>query len=253
MTVNVQGRLDQVDVPGVVELARQTGGSVAVVIRGGDVQGTIYVEGGNVVHAEYQEWVGAEAFYHLLAVSDGTFELRPVDDVPARTVDKPWNTLLLDALQYLDEHGLSLGVPPDEEAVAVEEGDDSVQEAVENRWQSHLAALLEGASAIQGAAIVGTDGLVHAAHAPGGSLDEDLAGAVAAAVYALSARSVSQLNRGNLQRTLIQGDDGNIIVTVINDRTLFVGLTPKDVNLGMAFAEVRTITRQLADVMNTLT
>ncbi|MDQ7028580.1 MAG: hypothetical protein Q9O62_01750 [Ardenticatenia bacterium] len=35
----------------------------------------------------------------------------------------------------------------------------------------------------------------------------------------------------------------------INDRTLFVGLTPKNVNLGMAFAEARTIAKQLADVL----
>ncbi len=250
MTVNVQGRLDQVDVPGVVELARQTGETVAVVITDGDVQGTIYVEKGNVVHAEYREWVGAEAFYHLLAVNEGAFELRPVDDVPHRTIEKPWNTLLLDALQYLDEHGLAIGGLSEggtreaEEATGVENGPR------ENVWERYLAELLEGASAIQGVAIVGTDGLVYAAHAPDGSLDEDLAGAVAAAVYALSARSVSQLNRGNLQRTLIQGDDGNIIVTVVNDRTLFVGLTPKDVNLGMAFAEVRTMVRQLAEVVN---
>ena len=113
----------------------------------------------------------------------------------------------------------------------------------------HLQELLDQSSDIEGAAVVGVDGLVYSANMPHRDMDEDLAGAVAAAVYALSARSVSQLNRGNLQRTLIQGDDGNIIVMVINDRTLFVGLTPKDVNLGMAFAEARTIAKKLAEVL----
>ncbi len=113
----------------------------------------------------------------------------------------------------------------------------------------HLSTLLEQSSDIEGAAVVGIDGLVYSANMPYRDMDEDLTGAVAAAVYALSARSVKQLKRGDLTRTLIQGDDGNIIVTVINKQTLFVGLTSKDVNLGMAFAEARTISAKLAEVL----
>ncbi len=112
-----------------------------------------------------------------------------------------------------------------------------------------LSTLLEQSSDIEGAAVVGVDGLVYSANMPYRDMDEDLTGAVAAAVYALSARSVKQLKRGELTRTLIQGDDGNIIVTVINKQTLFVGLTSKDVNLGMAFAEARTISAKLAEVL----
>ncbi len=114
----------------------------------------------------------------------------------------------------------------------------------------HLSELLEQSSDIEGAAVVGIDGLVYSANMPYRDMDEDLTGAVAAAVYALSARSVKQLKRGNLARTLIQGDDGNIIVTVIAKHTLFVGLTSKDVNLGMAFAEARTISAKLAEVLH---
>ncbi len=113
----------------------------------------------------------------------------------------------------------------------------------------HLTRLLAQSSDIEGAAVVGIDGLVYSANMPYREMDEDLTGAVAAAVFALSARSVEQLKRGVLARTLIQGDDGNIIVTVINKRTLFVGLTSKDVNLGMAFAEARTISSKLAEVL----
>jgi len=245
--VNVQGRLSQVDVPSVVELARQTGGSVAVLLVNGDEQGTIYVDRGQVIHAEYGDLAGAEAFYHLMALSDGTFELRPVDHVPGRTIDQPWNSLLLDALQYLDEHGLTIGAPePDGEEAELSAEEPSVPP--EDPLTELLRELLEDASAIHGAAIVGTDGLVHAAFTPDGQVDEDLTGAVAAAVYALSARSVAQLKRGRLHHTLIQGDGGNIIVMVIDDRTLFVGLTPENVNLGMAFAEARRMARRLAEV-----
>ncbi len=114
----------------------------------------------------------------------------------------------------------------------------------------HLQTLLDESSDIEGVAVVGVDGLVYSANMPLRDMDEDLTGAVAAAIYALSARSVKQLKRGDLWRTLIQGDDGNILVTVINHQTLLVALTPKNVNLGMAFAEARAMAEKLADVLS---
>ena len=65
----------------------------------------------------------------------------------------------------------------------------------------------------------------------------------------MSRRGVSQLKRGNYNRTLIQGDDGNIIVANINDEALLVGLTPKGINLGMAFLEIRNMVEALQDIL----
>lgn len=115
-----------------------------------------------------------------------------------------------------------------------------------------LAQLLAQSSDIEGAAVVGVDGLVFSANMPYRDMDEDLAGAVAAAIFALGVRSTSQLKRGSLTRVLVQGDDGNIIVTVINPQTILVALTPKSVNLGMAFAEAKSISAQLAEVLTPL-
>jgi len=112
-----------------------------------------------------------------------------------------------------------------------------------------LSNLLVESSDIEGAAIVGTDGLVYSANVPQKIIDENMVGASSAAVLGLSKRSVKQLKRGDFSQTLIQGDEGNIIVSSINDMTLFVGLTPKSVNLGMAFAETRNIVAKLKDIL----
>jgi predicted regulator of Ras-like GTPase activity (Roadblock/LC7/MglB family) len=74
-------------------------------------------------------------------------------------------------------------------------------------------------------------------------------GATSAAILGLSKRSANQLKRGIFAQTLIQGDEGNIIVSGLDDQTLFVGLTPKNVNLGMAFAEMRTMTARLREIL----
>lgn len=112
-----------------------------------------------------------------------------------------------------------------------------------------LEKLLQESSDIDGAAIVGVDGLVYSANVPQRALDENMVGASSAAILGLSKRSVDQLKRGNFSQTLVQGDDGNIIVVSLNEETLFVGLTSSNVNLGMAFAEVRSMVANLKEIL----
>ena len=112
-----------------------------------------------------------------------------------------------------------------------------------------LKELLEGSSDIEGGALVGIDGLVLSANVPVQGLDETLVGAAAAAVFGLSRRSVEQLGRGEFLQTLIQGEDGNIIVTVVDPQNVFVGITPSNINLGMAFFEARQVAQKLAQIL----
>ncbi len=112
-----------------------------------------------------------------------------------------------------------------------------------------LTRLLEGSADIEGVAVVGMDGLVYSANIPQKALDVNMVGASSAAILGLSTRSVEQLKRGKFSQTLIQGDGGNIIVTKLNANTVFVGLTPKNINLGMAFAESRAMIEQLVGIV----
>ena len=109
-----------------------------------------------------------------------------------------------------------------------------------------LAELVGSSGDIEGGALVGIDGLVLSSNVPVRGLDETLVGAAAAAIFG---RSVEQLARGEFFQTLIQGSDGNIIVTFVDDRNVFVGLTPSDVNLGMTFHEARQVAAKLGQVL----
>ncbi len=112
-----------------------------------------------------------------------------------------------------------------------------------------LSDLLASSTDIEGAAVVGNDGLVYSVNVPAGKVDETLVGAVAAAALGLSKRSAEQLRRGNFTQTLVQGEKGNILITPLNPETLFVGLTPANVNLGMAFAESRQVSTKLRELL----
>jgi predicted regulator of Ras-like GTPase activity (Roadblock/LC7/MglB family) len=174
--------------------------------------------------------------------------LEPDIEPPAITINRSWSGLLLEGAKRLDEDG-----QPNSELL-----NDSLTKSQENNPMAKkkseiladsLTELLRGSSDIEGAAIVGTDGLVYSANVPQRALDENMVGASSAAILGLSKRSTSQLKRGNFKQVLIQGDGGNIIVTDLNQDTLLVGLTSANVNLGMAFAEVRAMTDKLRSVL----
>ena len=74
-------------------------------------------------------------------------------------------------------------------------------------------------------------------------------GTVAAALYALGKRSVEQLRQGQLLHVLIQGDEGNIIVTMVTHEVILLALADIKVPLGMAFAEVRALAGKIAQIL----
>lgn len=111
-----------------------------------------------------------------------------------------------------------------------------------------LRNLVSGSTDIQGVAVISMDGLVIAAELPT-KLDQARVGAVAAGILSLSGRSVGQLQRGELQQTLIQGTEGNVIITYAGKNAAFVALTGKDVNLGMAFLEAREGAQKVSEIL----
>ena len=111
-----------------------------------------------------------------------------------------------------------------------------------------LRSLIDNSNDIQGVAVISMDGLVISAELPG-KMDQARVGAVAAGILSLSGRSVGQLGRGELQQTLIQGSDGNVIITFAGKNAVFVALTGANVNLGMAFLEAREGAQRVTEIL----
>ncbi len=204
----------------------------------------IFFDDGQIVHATLGDMDGKDVVFRVLGWEEGTFEMANGVTAPRRSIRENWTEVLLEGARLHDEARTDADFPTQRQEVkpmAAKKKSELLAEALEN--------LLTESSDIVGAAIVGIDGLVYSANVPQKGMDEGMVGAASAAILGLSKRSVQQLNRGGFKQTLIQGDDGNIIVAPLNDETLFVALTPANVNLGMAFAEVRSISRELQDIL----
>src|SRR5512138_2565718 len=77
--------------------------STVLRIRRGSLTGQIWISGGELVDAETEGSRGEMAFRRILSWKSGTFENMPAEPGRERTIFKPFNALLLETAQVLDE------------------------------------------------------------------------------------------------------------------------------------------------------
>lgn len=106
----VTGSLREMALPDVVQIlanGRKTG---RLTVRGGGVCGEVWFGDGEVHDARLDDLQGEEAFYPLLKLTEGDFELDPTVGPEHRTIHLPAEALLLEGMRRLDE---GLDAPPD--------------------------------------------------------------------------------------------------------------------------------------------
>ena len=246
----LKGNLKDTTVSDLIQMGCRGRNEARLLLRSQGQQASIFFDGGQVVHAESGADVGEEVVYELLSWEEGDFELEMDVSTSERTITANWSGLLLEGMRRIDERVARRDSDSLEQSIAHHR---EVQKMATKKRSEQLAdalsELLSSSSDIEGGALVGIDGLVLSSNVPIGKLDETLVGAAAAAISGLSRRSVEQMQRGEFFQTLIQGSKGNIIVTFVDERNVFVGLTPANVNLGMAFHEARQVAQELAAIM----
>lgn len=96
------GALRQVNLQEIIQLQCSGRHSAILEVHNPDLQGLIFIEAGRVVHASVQDLSGERAFFKLLSMPDGEFQVRPFRAPPQRTIDARWEFLLLDIARGVD-------------------------------------------------------------------------------------------------------------------------------------------------------
>jgi hypothetical protein len=125
-----------------------------------------------------------------------------------------------------------------------------------------LHRLVQASPDFEGAVLVSTDGLVIAADWPvegrqgadGLSVDDlsDDVGAVATRAFELSSRATEALDQGGLDRLILLGSRGNMVITRAGRLALCVVLLKPQAKIGIASFEAERISRQIAEVVDVL-
>ena len=97
------GQLQQIKLPDVIQLQCLNRNSLILDIHNPQTQGQIFIESGEVTHAVVGTLHGEQAFYQLLSMKGGQFQVKPFVAPPQRTIHGHWEILLMDAARNTDE------------------------------------------------------------------------------------------------------------------------------------------------------
>jgi hypothetical protein len=245
----VRGKLRSMSLPSIVQINCTERNQARLRIKRQGQEGSIFFADGEVVHAVLDSRVGEEVVYELLTWENGDFELEMGVSPPEQTIATSWSGLLLEGMRQVDEQtaGLEELDAPQRQQQHKEIGKMATRKRSEV-LDEILSTLLSTSADIDGAIVVSNEGLVMASNLPRGA-DATRFGASAAALLGLSKRTTPTLGRGDFTQGLVQGANGNVIIVGAGDRAVFVGLTPKDANLGMVFLEARDTADAVADAL----
>ena len=122
--------------------------------------------------------------------------------------------------------------------------------------QDALASLCETLEGVRAAVIVSIEGFVVASHPPGGesftedeSANSSQVAAMAATLVALAERTLSRLGQGEIERMLVEGHHGVMIVIPVSDNAAIAVLLEKGSKLGVALYAGQFAARQIHDIL----
>lgn len=124
--------------------------------------------------------------------------------------------------------------------------------------EDYLKTLITLMRCIKEAVIVSSDGFVVASYPPAES--EEIVGkhqqthtpqvaAMAAALIALSDQTLLRLDQGEMQRLMIEGDEGSIIVYPINSNAALAVLVDSSSKMGLTLYEIARVAREFAALL----
>jgi predicted regulator of Ras-like GTPase activity (Roadblock/LC7/MglB family) len=215
----LQGNLQDMSVADLIQHNCQEGRTARIDLRRGTDGPTavLFLDQGQIVHAESQGESGEEIVYRVLAWGDGSFAVEPGQASPARTIQRSYAGLLLEGMRRIDEASAEVDAPQDAGSPAAgKAGRGSGKE------EGTMSERLQGLRAIEGVSgvvIAARDGVV-LEHALDG--DPEKEGAVAVFVGYAAAQVGQSLALGNFEWGTVA--IGKETMLVVEQPDYYVGL-----------------------------
>jgi predicted regulator of Ras-like GTPase activity (Roadblock/LC7/MglB family) len=215
----LQGSLQDMSVADLIQHNCQEGRTARIDLRrGGDGQtAVLYLEQGQIVHAESQGESGEEIVYRVLAWTEGAFSVEPGQPAPAHTIQRSYAGLLLEGMRRIDE-GTAEG-DASQAAGSSAGGKAGRSSAKEEGSMSERLQGLRSIEGVTGVVIAARDGVV-LEHALEG--DPDKEGAVAVFVGYAAAQVGQSLALGNFEWGTVA--IGKETMLVVEQPDFYVGL-----------------------------
>ncbi|MDH3347666.1 MAG: response regulator [Desulfobulbaceae bacterium] len=209
-------------------------------------EGRVYFYDGNIIHAQCGTLSPEEAFYEILTFKGGMIECISTKELPERTIKKDTEALLLEGMARMDE----LKAKQNEEKISISSSaSDSMPGNIdvisdnknEEEIMNDLKNLLTEFTSLPGvntACLVGRDGFLLDSIAIAGT-DSEMIGAIASGGFGASESMGNQLDKGSLTMTMIEYDQGPVMLAPIGSEAFLVVVADKEANLGMIRLKIK--------------
>lgn len=263
----IEGSLHEMSLPTLMQLVLHDSVQTRIQLYQDGKSGALFVGNARLHHAEVQHnhyhIIGEEAVYELLTWQEGTFIVDRNIPSPTKTIQNSWDFLLMEGLRRHDENQATHIVHEENNLPEILKGLSqsdaaAIQQLVaqqeikmaskSEQVQAILRNVVQNSSDITGAAVVDRDGLLLAS-VFNGAVDGNRIAAVSAGLMSLATRSAQQMGQGEVNQTLIQAKEGNIVAMKAGSQASFVALTGTGINLGMVFLECRDAANSIAEVL----
>lgn len=98
-----RGKVEAIQLTDVIQMNCLSRLTTALTVTRDGERGTIYLNEGEVIHAECGDQKGTEAFYHILSWQEGEFISNIGVTPPMQTIYQNWEHLLVEAMRRNDE------------------------------------------------------------------------------------------------------------------------------------------------------
>jgi hypothetical protein len=98
-----QGSLKELPLPDIIQLVSVSGKTGVFTLRNGEESGFIYLQDGQIIHAQSGDLSGEEAVYELAIWPQGDFTFTPGESAPSSSIQKSNTNLLMEAARRIDE------------------------------------------------------------------------------------------------------------------------------------------------------
>ncbi len=112
MSSGVGGQIHGIGLPSFLQMAEMEQSSLTLNVSAGGHTGTLYVQQGQIVHAETSDLAGREAAFRIISWDNATIELAPVDTTKKDTIKMPLMQVLMESLKIKDEITGPSEMPP---------------------------------------------------------------------------------------------------------------------------------------------
>ncbi|MCI5221559.1 MAG: response regulator [Candidatus Electrothrix sp. AR4] len=107
------GEIEGLGLVDLVQFACLAGDDRKLSVLSDNNRGVLYFSDNEIIHAEFGELTGEEAFYRIMSWPSGTFSML-FASTNVRTIDSSWNFLLLEAARRIDEQNKTVTVADEE-------------------------------------------------------------------------------------------------------------------------------------------